>query len=168
MKIADICTRNIVMADRKATLQQAATLMREHHVGALLVVANTAENLQAVGIVTDRDVVIEAVARGLDATQTEIGRFAEGKLAVVPGSASLDEAIAAMRSRGVRRLLVASEAGQLFGIVSLDDVFDALAHEMSELAHAVRGGIEREAAERAPLPPAAPARSVRIPDYTIV
>ncbi len=164
MNVADICTREIVMADRQASLEEAATLMREQHVGTLLVVDRSDGATQAVGIVSDRDLVIEAMARGLDAAQTTIGRLAEGKLAVVPSSASLDETIAAMKERGVRRLLVANEQGELFGIVSLDDVLDALAHEMSELAHAVRGGLEREAAERAPLP-RAQAGAVRIPLY---
>lgn len=162
MNVADMCTREIVMADRQASLEEAATLMREQHVGTLLIVDRSDGATQAVGIVSDRDLVIEAMARGLDAAQTRIGRLAEGKLAVVPSSASLDEAIAAMKERGVRRLLVANDQGELFGIVSLDDVLDALAHEMSELAHAVRGGLEREAAERAPLPPAQ-ASPVRIP-----
>lgn len=167
MNIADICTREIVMADTRASLKEAATLMREQHVGTLLVVDNADSGAQAVGIVTDRDFVIEAMARGLDTEQTTVGRLAEGKLAVVPASASVDDAIAAMKERGVRRLLVANQDGQLFGIVSLDDLLDALAHEMSELAHAVRGGLERETAERAPLPAAQPT-AVRIPVYSYV
>ena len=166
MNIADICTREIVMADTRASLKDAATLMREQHVGTLLVVSNADGGAQAVGIVTDRDLVIEAMARGLDAAQTAVGRLAEGKLAVVRSSASVDDAITAMKERGVRRLLVANERGELFGIVALDDLLDALAHEMSELANAVRGGLEREAAERAPLPAAAEARAVRIPAYS--
>jgi CBS domain-containing protein len=168
MNIADICTRELVMADKGASLQQAATLMREHHVGTLVVVASTADGVEAVGIVTDRDVVIEAVARGLDARETPIGRLAEGKLAVVPGSASVEEAIAAMKKRGVRRLIVANEGGQIAGIVSLDDLLNALAHDMAELARVGRAGIEREAAERAPLPPAQPARAVHVPAYSFV
>ncbi len=168
MNIADICTREIVMAETGANLQEAATLMRERHVGTLLVVDNADGGAQAVGIVTDRDLVIEAMARGLDAAQTSVGRLAEGKLAVVAASASVDEAISGMKRRGVRRLLVANEGGELFGIVSLDDLLDALAHEMSELAHAVRGGLDREAAEREPLPAAAEPRAVRIPAYSYV
>lgn len=165
MKVADICTREVVATGRTASLQQAASLMRERHVGSLVVIDRSSPNAQVVGIVTDRDLAIEAVARGLDVTQTEIGRFADGKLAAVPAGASIDEATAMMKKRGVRRLLVAGDGGQLFGIVSLDDLLDALAHEMSEVAHAVRGGIEREATERAPLP-AAPPVAARIPEYS--
>jgi CBS domain-containing protein len=167
MKIADICTRELVMADKDASLQQAAALMRQHHVGTLVVIANAAEGIQVVGIVTDRDVVIEAVARGLDVKQTSIGRLAENKLAGVPDSATIEEAIAAMKKRGVRRLLVANEAGHLSGIVSLDDLLDAVAHDVAELARIGRSGIERESAERAPLPAEQP-RTVHIPAYSFV
>jgi CBS domain-containing protein len=165
MKVADICTREVVSANRGASLQQAAALMREHHVGALVVIGDSPQGASVVGILTDRDVVIEAVARGLDVTQTEVGRFADGKLAAVAASAGIDEAIAAMKTKGVRRLLVAGDGGQLYGLVSMDDLLDAMAHEMSEIAHAVRSGIAREAAERAPLPAARPL-AARIPEYS--
>ena len=165
MNVGDICTREVILADRSASLQQAATLMRENHVGMLLVTANAGEGMQVIGLVTDRDVVVEAVARGLDVTQTEVGRLASGKLAAVPATAAIDEAISVMKERGVRRLLVSGEAGQLHGVVSLDDVLGALGHEMAELAHAVRKGIEQESAARQPLPPAAPPRPLHIPAY---
>jgi len=165
MNIGDICTREVVSADRKSSLQEAATLMREHHVGTLLVSENSPEGPQAVGIVTDRDVVIEAIAHGLDATQTEVGQLAGGKLAVVPAHTTIEDAIATMRKRGVRRLLV-SDDGKLRGVVSLDDLLAALARDMSNLAQAVRSGIEREAAVRTP-PAARPIRTIRIPAHLI-
>ena len=158
MRVEDICTRELVMADKDASLQQAAQLMREHHVGTLLVVAQGADAMQAVGIVTDRDIAVEAVAR-----------LAEGKLAVVPAHSSVEEAIEAMKARAVRRLLVAGEGGAVQGIVSLDDLLDALAHELSGIARVARAGIEREAAERAPLPrPAQLPPTVRVPAYSYV
>jgi CBS domain-containing protein len=167
MNIGEICTRELVMADKDASLQQAATLMREHHVGTLVVVGKGSEGVQLVGIVTDRDMVIEAVARGVDVKQTSIGRLAENKLAVIPESATVEDAIAAMKKRGVRRLLVANDAAGLSGIVSLDDLLDAVAHDVAELARIGRAGIERETTERAPLPAEQP-RTVHIPAYSFV
>jgi len=154
MKVGDICTREVVTTDATSTVQQAAGLMRERHVGALLVVGDSAEGKQVVGVVTDRDLVVEALARGLDAARTGVGRFAEGKIATIAAQATIGEAIAAMKERAVRRLLVADEAGRVYGIVSLDDVLGALGHELAALASAVQKGVERESAERAPLPPA--------------
>jgi CBS domain-containing protein len=167
MNIGDICTREVVMTDRASTLQQAATLMRERHVGALLITASAGEHTQVVGVVTDRDVVIEAVARGLDPTQAEIGRLAEGKLAAVPAAATIDEAISLMKEHGVRRLLVSSAESHLYGIVSLDDLLAALSHETAELSAAVRKGIERETAERGKIEAAPPPpRAVHIPAWS--
>jgi predicted transcriptional regulator len=106
-----------------------------------------------VGIVTDRDVVVEGVARGLDVTRTGIGELVDGgDIASVPAEASIGEAIATMRSRGVRRLLVSTDGGTLLGIVSLDDLLGGLAHDLQDLAQAVRAGIDRESEERPPLP----------------
>jgi len=155
MNIGEICTREIVFTDRGASLQEAAELMRERHVGTLLVTGDSGDGPQVVGIVTDRDVVVDAVARGLDVTQTEIGELASDDLAAMPLEASVDEAISAMKERRVRRLVVEDD-GAVYGVLSLDDLFDALAHEMSELSRAARGGIERETSERAPFPAATP------------
>ena len=166
MNVGDICTREVVLADRAATLQQAASLMREHHVGLLIITEKSAQGLQITGIVTDRDVVVEAVARGLDVTKTEVGQLESEKLAALASDAAIDEAIDMMKERGVRRLLVSGEDGKLHGVVSLDDVLGALGHEMAELAHAVRKGIDRETAEREPLaPPPASQRPLHIPAY---
>lgn len=166
MNIGDICTRDVVIADQASSLQQAAALMRQHHVGTLVVVAKSTDGAQAVGVVTDRDMVIEAIARGLDVSETEIGRLTDGRVAALPCGATIDDAVIAMKKQGVRRLLVSGEGGQLFGIVSLDDLLGALAQEMSEVAHAVRSGIERETAER-PALPSVEARAVRIPAYCV-
>jgi len=152
MNVADVCTREIAIAVRESSLQEAAALMRERHVGSLLVVGDTPDGPQAVGIVTDRDVVIEGVARGLDVTRTGIGEIVDGEIASVPADASIGEAIDAMRSRGVRRLLVSTDDDTLFGIVSLDDLLGALAHDLQDLAQTVRAGIDRETDERPPLP----------------
>ena len=151
MNVGDICTREIAITVRESSLQEAAALMRERHVGSLLVVGDSPDGPQAVGIVTDRDMVIEGIALGMDVTQTDIGRFAAGNLAAVPASATIGEAIATMREHGVRRLLVSTDGGTLFGIVSLDDLLGALAHDLQDLAYTVRSGIDRETVERPPL-----------------
>lgn len=165
MNVGDICTREVVMADHRSSLQQAAVLMREHHVGALVVGEDSPQGTQAIGIVTDRDMVIEAVAKGLDLKQTEIGQLAGGKLAVVPSDMTIDEAIATMSQRGVRRLLVSSD-GRLHGIVSLDDVLSALASDMSMLASTVRSEVAQESTVRTPAPAPRP-KTVRIPAHLI-
>lgn len=152
MSIGTICTRDVVMVDVTKTLKHAAPLMREHHVGALLVFAQTEEGPRAVGLVTDRDLAIEAMARGLGGDEVKVGQVVSGPPVTVHETASLDEAIEAMQGEGVRRLLVTTAEARLAGIVSLDDLLEALAARMVRLAEAVRGGLARESAQRVPLP----------------
>jgi len=140
MNIGSICTRDVIMVDASETLRQAAARMREYHVGALLVVGQSDGGQEAIGVITDRDLAIEVMARGIDGGAVRVADLAKGRLITVPASASLDEAI------------VTTADGRLAGIVSLDDLLDAVAAQMVNLARAVRGGLAREAARRRPLP----------------
>jgi len=127
-------------------LQECAALMGESHVGSVLVTDETPGGPQAVGIVTDRDLVVEAMARGVAPGQASIGQITARRLVTVPCSASIDEAVQVMKSEGVRRLLVATPDRRLVGIISMDDLLDALAGEMAGIVQAIRGGFVREAA----------------------
>jgi predicted transcriptional regulator len=164
MDIASICRREIVTIDQDATLQQAANLMRTQHVGALVVTAAD-ERPRVVGMVTDRDLAIEILARNLAGGDVRIGHLANRKLAAVPGTAGVAEAVSVMHSAGVRRLLVTENDGQLLGIVSTDDLLDAITGELSGLASALRAGIARESAERKAISPVTP-RPVFLPQGT--
>lgn len=164
MKVGDICTREIVSTDHTATLDQAAALMREHHVGALLVTQDTPSGPMAAGVVTDRDLVVLAMARGIAPQQAVVGQLVSGRLVTVRAEASVDDAIDVMQSAGVRRVLVTSGDGQLEGIVSLDDVLEALVDQVAGLARAVRGGIAQETATRGLL--SFEERPVRVPVET--
>lgn len=161
MKIGSICRRSVVTVDSGATLVEAARLMREKHVGSLVVTARTSEGPRAVGIVTDRDLAIDVLARGLDGAGLTIGELAGDSLASIAEDADLSSAIAAMQSAGVRRLIVVGTGHQVTGIVSLDDLMEACAGIIGGLADVIRTGIEREVRESAP-PPVAPVL-LRIP-----
>ena len=146
MNIEGMCAHSIVTADRSRTLQECAALMGENHVGTVLVTEETPGGPQAVSIVTDRDLVVEAMARGVAPGQASIGQITARRLVTVPSTASIDEAIQVMKSEGVRRLLVAAPDRRLVGIISMDDLLDALAGEMGGIAQAIRSGFTREAA----------------------
>ncbi|MGP1675764.1 MAG: CBS domain-containing protein [Burkholderiales bacterium] len=145
MKIEGMCTHGIVTADRSRTLQECAALMGESHVGSILVTEETPGGPQAVGIVTDRDLVVEAIARGVAPGEGKIGQIVATRLVTVPSSASIDEAIEVMKSEGVRRLLVAAPDRRLVGIISMDNMLEALAGEAAGIVQAMRRGFAREA-----------------------
>lgn len=161
MNIGYFCRRNIVTIDSAAMPAEAARLMRDQHVGALVVTRETPEGPRIAGIVTDRDLAIGVLAPGAQAHVATVGQLATHKLVTVPESGDLTVAIAAMREHGVRRLLV-TEGDRMTGFVSLDDVIDACASDLEGIAAVLRSGIEREVAH-ALKAPVEPPRVVRIP-----
>lgn len=162
MDLKSLCHRPIVTIEADRPLQQAAQLMREHHVGALVIVHTGADGVHAAGIVTDRDLAIEVLARGGDASQQPVSRFAGSHVVSAPDSAELIDAIGLMQSAGVRRILVHDAEGHLAGLVSFDDLLQACVAPLVGLSEVLRKGLERETAERGAL--AAPLRPrVRVP-----
>ncbi len=161
MNIASICQREVITVDADASVREAATLMRDHHVGALVVVDGI--DLPSVsGVITDRDLAIDVLATGLDPQGLVVGQLVAGAPAAIPGIGSLQDAVDLMEARGVRRLLVTGDDGGVIGFVSADDVVGAMAAEFDGLARALRSGIAREAAERPSMTARRP-RSVRLP-----
>lgn len=98
--IGSICRRRIVSIDAAGSLVQAAGLMREHHVGALVVTTQTDEGPRVSGIVTDRDLVIDALARGLDGSTVTIADLASQAIASVGEDDDLSDALAVMQDSG--------------------------------------------------------------------
>jgi CBS domain-containing protein len=153
MDIASLCRRQLVTVEASASVREAAVLMREQHVGALVVVSLEGERPRVVGVVTDRDLAVEVIARGASPADLQIGQLVARAPAAVPGSATVQESVAAMEKAGVRRLLVVDAEGGVTGLVSADDLVSAMAAELGGLARALRSGIARESAERGPIAP---------------
>lgn len=156
MNIASLCHRDAVTIHASASLPQVAARMADEHVGAVLVVT-TEDPPRIVGMLTDRDLALDVIARGESGSNLSAGDLAKKPLVAVPGHASLQEAIATMEKAGVRRLLVVDEASHVIGLVAVEDLVAAISDELARLAQALRSGIEREKSEqRAVAKPAAP------------
>ena len=134
MPIGDICIHEVVTATPNTTVQEAATLMRENHVGDLLVMQGSNGSRVPVGIVTDRDIVVTVVAAGLDPAVLNLEDIMGPELETAVEDQGVFETIHQMRSAGVRRMPVVTREGALLGIVSIDDLIQMLAEEMTELA----------------------------------
>ncbi|HLB16514.1 MAG TPA: CBS domain-containing protein [Burkholderiales bacterium] len=135
-------------AVRACTVEAAAVLMREHHVGTLVVTDDAPNDNRALGIVTDRDFVVQAAAAGIGPKEATLGEVMTHGLAAIAATADIHEAMEAMRAKGIRRLAVTRGDGMLVGIVSFDDVIDALAAELTSLAGIIRSEREREVVQR--------------------
>lgn len=116
--LKDIMTKDLTTVDGKTTLREVAQKMKSDDIGNILIM----EGDRLVGIVTDRDIVVRAVADGKD-TSAPVLDFATRDVFTMPCSTSVEEAAKAMADKQLRRLPVTdSSTGKIGGIVSLADL----------------------------------------------
>lgn len=134
MKVKDLMHRGAEFVAPNASLQQIAKKMRDFDVGAIPV----CEKGKPVGIVTDRDITIRALANGKDASKVEAKDVMSRDLVFCRDSEEAEDAIRIMEDNQIRRLPVLDEAQKLVGMVSLGDISHALSREMAgEVTRAV-------------------------------
>jgi CBS domain-containing protein len=134
MSLERFCRKQVVTMSPKQTVRDAASKMRDQHVGAVVVV----EEDRPLGIVTDRDIVLRAIADGRDPGTTPVGDVMSRGVKVVRADEKLDDAISSIRAGGVRRLPIVDADGRVVGMVTLDDLVVLVAGELGMAAGAVR------------------------------
>ena len=150
MPIGELCNREVVFATQETTITEAAQLMRRYHVGDLVVVEEVNGKRVPLGIVTDRDIVIEVIAKSQPFENCTVDKIMSSHLVSVPESEGVIETIRLMRTHAIRRISVVSNDGALIGILSVDDVLPLLAEELSELAKISQRQQTREVRSRLP------------------
>lgn len=144
MTIGEVCNRGVVVVDRSESIGVAARLMREHHVGTVVVVEGDEALWKPVGIVTDRDLVLEVLAEELPAAKLRVGDLTGSRLLSLPEDGSVSDAIKAMRDRGVRRAPVVDKDGFLVGILAVDDIIDLVSEQLSDIVGVMIHGQKME------------------------
>jgi len=145
MSIGEYCSRDIVIVNKTDSIQVAIELMRSEHVGSVVVVEHSHDDTAIpVGILTDRDIVVEVLAEGIDLHTVTVGDIMSFDLMVVNESVDFMTVIKMMRDNGVRRAPVVNDGGGLVGILSVDDVLDILAEQMMDLAKLISKEQRRE------------------------
>jgi CBS domain-containing protein len=134
MPITEFCIRDVVCGSRDTSVADAAALMRRRHVGNVIVIDQIDGKRVPVGIVTDRDIVVEVVAAGLDPKLIKLGDLIVGPLATVEEGTSYAETARRLSIKGVRRMPVVDAAGGLVGIITLDDMLRQLAAPLAALS----------------------------------
>lgn len=137
MTVGTVCNREVVFATKDASVPELAQRMREFHVGDIVVVEEKGGKRIPVGIVTDRDLVIEVLAKGVPMDKVAAGDIMSAELVTVYEDEGLWITLQRMRAKAIRRLPVMSSDGALVGILTFDDVIDLLASELHELARLV-------------------------------
>jgi len=146
-QLKDFATTVIAVVEPETTALVIAQLMRRHHVGALVVV-DANQKTRAVGIVTDRDLVLELMAEGLDPAVFTAGDIMSVDLVTATPDMDAMQAVQLMQNHRLRRLVIADEAGMLVGIVTMEDVLELLTRELANLATGLSGARDRELEQR--------------------
>jgi CBS domain-containing protein len=123
--------------------------MRTHHVGDVIVVDRSARGLIPVGIVTDRDIVVQVIASGLDPARLTAGDIMAIDLVIATEDQSAFETVAQMQRHAVRRIPVVDRFGCLAGIVAGDDLLELFAMHLSSLSKISSSERKQEMSARA-------------------
>jgi CBS domain-containing protein len=149
--VGEICNREVVVTTRDTTVADAARLMRDHHVGTVIVAEPRDGAQHPVGIITDRDLVVEIMAMDLDPRDVRVEEVMGRELVTAHENDSIQKTLDVMSYKGVRRIPVLNTRGNLLGIVAADDLMKAIAEDITALATITTRERWREAAQRKPV-----------------
>ncbi len=142
-RLKDFATKVVAVVEPDTSALIMAQLMRLHHVGALVVV-DAEERSRAVGIVSDRDLVLELIAEELDPAVFTAGDIMSENLVIASPEMDATDAVQLMNEHQVRRVIISDDMGRLVGIVTMEDILELFAHELAMLAAGMAGARERE------------------------
>ena len=148
LSAGELCIRETVFALPQTGIAEAARLMREQHVGSLVVVEESPRGRVVVGMLTDRDIVTAIVAKEVDPTLVRVGDTMSRDPLTVRETDTVLDVLAAMRQRGVRRVPVTNAQGVLIGILALDDVLGVMAEQMRAVVAVIESGWSKEKKKR--------------------
>ena len=146
MNVSEFCQRDVVTAGPGDSLIEAANLMRERHVGSVVVVDDPGSaRVRPIGMLTDRDIVVAVVARDHGhLPQLTVDEVMTSDPITVRGTDAIQVAIERMRAYGVRRAPVLDEEGWLTGVVAIDDIVAYASDLLVGVSELMRRGRMRE------------------------
>jgi CBS domain-containing protein len=148
MRVGEFCNREVVVIEEERSVTDAAVVMREYHVGDVVIVREELGKQVPVGILTDRDIALVIVANGTDPDSVIVGDAMTFDLTTVTEDDDLMHVIEVMREQGIRRVPVTDTGGGLVGILTVDDLIDMLSEVLIDLAHLVDRQRRRETKTR--------------------
>ncbi len=148
INIGTVCKRNVVSVDWGDSVFDAIRLMRENHVGDVVITKRRNGGVEPVGIITDRDVVMELVAPEVDMDNVTVADVMSYELLTATEDADVTATLIDMRTRGVRRIPVVNCDHMLVGIFTVDDMIELLASQLTNIAFLVERERDQEKATR--------------------
>ncbi|HEY4654301.1 MAG TPA: CBS domain-containing protein [Cyclobacteriaceae bacterium] len=137
MKIGKVRNREVIVTDKGSNVLEAAKLMRQLHVGSLLVISRESDGNRPVGIITDRDIVVEVLAEEVPLDKIAVEDLMTKSLVVANEDDDLFDTVRKMRVKGVRRIPVVDTKGLLVGIFTMDDLIELLHEELGNIVSLV-------------------------------
>ena len=139
MPIENLVRRPLKTLGPDDSCEEAAALMRDENVGAVVV---TDADRRVLGMVTDRDIAVRVVAAGEDPRRVHLRDVMSGEPIFLSKAGHLGQLVSAMRDMGVRRIPLVDEDGRACGLVAMDDLLVLLSDQLAELAQAIRKEIQ--------------------------
>jgi len=134
MTVGNFCNREIIVAGRDSSIKEIAKLMRHHHVGDVVIVSGEGNKAKPIGILTDRDIVVELIACDVEIESVAAGDVMSYELVTAKEDDSIWDTLQRMRARGIRRVVVVNDQGKLEGVLAVDDLLELFAEELNLLA----------------------------------
>lgn len=144
MKMGELCNRAVTIAQADTSVREVAELMARHHVGCVVIVKGAENERAPIGIVTDRDIVLQVVVPGLDPQQTAVSAIMTPEPLRAFEHEDVYDVLQHMRARGLRRVPVVSAHGVLQGIFTFDDLVEWTSEHMLELSRLIQREIQTE------------------------
>ena len=144
MNVWSLCRKEVITVAASTSVRDAAVAMRADHVGTVIVVAENESSAPPLGIVTDRDLVVEIIAEGVDPSDVAVADVMSRPCVTVNVDADVTGAITTLSENLVRRAAVTDNQGVVVGMFSVSDALGYLAQISGELAALSAGQGERE------------------------
>lgn len=142
LKVIDLAVHEVATITAEKTIQECAAQMRSEHVGSLVVID---DDRRPVGMITDRDIAIEVVARKLYPAQATVGSIMTAPVVTASPNEGMVSALARMREHGIRRLpIVSEEDGTIVGVLSNSNLIEELSDLLSSLVRNIHSSKTRE------------------------
>lgn len=148
LKLEQFSSKDVVCIGEDESLEEAARLMREHHIGNVVVVEERNGKSKPVGVITDRDLAIETLGQGVRADDLSVGDIMSRSAATAKESDDVFTMIKTMKENGVMRLPLVDEDGSVTGIVTARKIADALVRALCDISDISSKQHENEKAVR--------------------
>jgi len=145
MNLSELCNKSVVTISDEDTVNYACKLLRDEHVGCLIVTDLYEGNCKPLGIITDRDIVVKVIAAGIKIEDVLVKDIMGEKFITADINKNIYEGLELMLKHGVRRMPLVNGSGHLEGIITLDDGLSHLSSELYKVTRTINMEQNREA-----------------------